>query len=137
MVACFDLITLDSGPCGECGRAHRFRVTTAADESVAARPLCGFFAACPATRRRAWFVVQLPADELPMRLLETGPADDDSWEPAPAEQPFRAPRPAAATAYQSPIADILLPRGNDAGGFRVPAHTPDRLRRVLGCPHTL
>lgn len=121
MIAEVELVTLHTEPCAACGERHRHRAALRGPDTIGFDSLLGFFAACPATGRRQWYVLPVPGGlDRRRRVLGLGPADDDRWEPAAADVPARA--------YDA------LPRGKPSGGFRDPADFPALLRRALGCP---
>ena len=138
MLATLELATVNATPC-ICGRIHRFRVALTTDEATPMATMHGFFAPCPVSGRRSWFVVSLSEREgTGARLFKIGPPDDDQWEPDFEDEPAWAQRRTddqRSEAIALGPLTVSPPRGRQSGGFRANSRTTDLLRRALGCPH--
>jgi hypothetical protein len=140
MLAPLELETVDATPCSSCGRIHRFRVAISPDEVGRPATMQGFFAACPVSGRRSWYVISLPEGLAGgAHSLRIGPPDDAQWEPEIEDEPVWAQRRSdierSEAAALGPLT-LSPPRGMPHGGFRARSRTTDLLRRALGCPHT-
>lgn len=121
MLAEIEIVMLRTEPCGACGDRHQHRVALRASDEPAVDSLLGFFARCPKTGRRQWYVLSVPGGvDAQSRLLALGPGDDELWEPDD--------RCFAGRRY-----DALL-RGSRQGGLRDQGGPPALLRQALGCP---
>ena len=129
VIATFELETLTTQRCRECGNHHLIRAELVAAEQATPPALVGFFGACPYSGERVWLVVSAPERPEPVRLLRMGPIDDESWEPGePLTFETRYPPRGRAPGENFP------PSGTKNGGFRDAARGPDVLRRAWGCP---
>jgi hypothetical protein len=121
MIAEIEIVMLRTEPCRACGRRHRYRAALRTAEQPPTDSLLGFFARCPRTGRRQWYVLPVPGGvDGRSRLLALGPGDDEQWEPD--DRCFTGRR------YDA------LHRGNQHGGFRDRGSPPALLRQALGCP---
>jgi hypothetical protein len=132
MVLAIDSSTIFSQSCPSCGRSHGHTVAIETTDESTTWALLGFFARCPVTGQRAWFVLDVPqrVDGRSM-VVCVGPPDDDVTTPNHSLPTEAVRLPSARATFT-----VSSPRGTEPGGFRVNGRAPELLRLALGCPHT-
>ena len=128
MFGTIELRIITTERCPGCQRAHQIRVALMADRDQGEQ-LVGFFGRCPDTGRRVWLVLRAPVGMNGRSgLLRMGPLDDIEWEPAESAEPMPGVPAAVATLPSSPQPAATVPELGTAS---------ERLRRALGCPHSV